>query len=416
MVYTIAGATGIDRSNPAEVAEVNANIAAAKLEAEAAHPPIRWFLVTSGPAATPRDDVQGHWLLADASNVANISAIAWNFAVAVQNRTHLPIGLIISSVGGSPVQAWMSLPTLQSTSVGAVVLKRHADDLAAVTPATIEKFNADMKAWDATHTTPEQRDSLTAKRPTSPYTQHNTQHPNVYWNGRLHGLEPFTLRGILWFQADGNNPHPAEYGEMFRALIREWRTEFADPTLPFYFVEMNNMNEPRRTREQPPVTANALSLIREQQHEGLKEPHIGMVAAIDVGTRNAHFPNKKPVGERLAALALRNEYGITSLQPNSPIFRGDKLEGNKVRIFLSDATGLRTHAGGPVEGFAIRAATGDWLWAQARIEGTDILVWNDAIAAPAAVRYGWAQNPLISVENAAGLPLYPFRTDTASPK
>jgi sialate O-acetylesterase len=415
MVYALDGNSGIDRSNPEEVAEVNANVAAAKLEAAAEKPPIRYFLVTSGPSETPKDDVEGKWLLADATNVAHVSAVAWNFAVAIADKTHLPVGLVISCVGGTPVQSWMSKETLLSTSVGAAVLKRHADDLAATTPAVIAKADAEMKAWEATHTTPEQRDTL-VHRPYLPYTRYFSRHPIVWWNGRLHGLEPYTLRGVIWFQADGNNSHPSEYGEMFRALIREWRAEFDAPTLPFYFVEMNNMNEPRRTLASKPVTENALSLIREQQHQGLLEPHTAMVAAIDVGTRNAHFPNKKPVGQRLAALALRDCYGVKTGEVNSPIFRGDKREGNKVRLYFSDAEGLRTHDGGAPVGFAIRGATGDWQWAQAKIDGQSIVVWNDSIPAPVAVRYAWAQNPLISVENGAGLPLYPFRTDTQSPK
>ena len=172
MVYTIAGSTGIDRSNLAEVAEVNANIAAAKLEAAAARPPIRWFLVTSGPSAKPREDAQGKWLLADASNVSAISAVGWNFAVTVQNQTHLPLGLIISCVGGSPVQAWMSQQTLDSTSVGATVLARHAHDLAASTPEVIAKADADLAAWNATHTTPEQRES--PRRPPPRHRLHAT--------------------------------------------------------------------------------------------------------------------------------------------------------------------------------------------------------------------------------------------------
>jgi sialate O-acetylesterase len=224
----------------------------------------------------------------------------------------------------------------------------------------------------------------------------------------IHGLEPYTLRGILWFQADGNASHPAEYSELFQALIREWRADWHEQ-LPFYFVEMNNTHAVQQT----PVELNNLCLIREQQHGALQLPGVGMAAAIDLGNGNPHFPNKRAVGQRLAALALHNVYGQPG-QPNSPIFRSFKIEGNKVRLSFDDATGLRARAGGEVKGFAIRGASGDWVWAAGKIVGEQILVWSDAIPSPVAVRYAWAQNPIISIENAAGLPLYPFRTDRES--
>ena len=81
---------------------------------------------------------------------------------------------------------------------------------------------------------------------------------------------------------------------------------------------------------------------------------------------------------------------------------------------FNDADGLRARGGGDLKGFAIRGSAGDWVWATGRIDGGDVIVWNDQISSPAAVRYAWASNPVISVENDAGLPLHPFRTDTGS--
>ena len=138
-----------------------------------------------------------------------------------------------------------------------------------------------------------------------------------------------------------------------------------------------------------------------------------MVAAIDVGTKNAHFPNKKPVGERLAGLALRDCYGQPG-QANSPMFKSFTVEADKIRLTFTDAEGLRVRGGGDLKGFAIRGSNGDWVWATGRIVGQNIVVWSDQVPAPAAVRYAWAANPVVSVENGAALPLYAFRTDTNS--
>jgi len=162
-----------------------------------------------------------------------------------------------------------------------------------------------------------------------------------------------------------------------------------------------------------PVQPNALSIIREQQHGGLALPGVGMVAAIDLGIKNAHFPNKRPVGQRLAGLALRDCYGIPG-QVNSPMFKSATFSGDKARLNFKDAAGLRVRGGGEIKGFAIRGESGPWVWAEGKIEGETIVVWSDQVPHPVAVRYGWASNPVISIENGAGLPLYPFRTDTSS--
>jgi sialate O-acetylesterase len=99
---------------------------------------------------------------------------------------------------------------------------------------------------------------------------------------------------------------------------------------------------------------------------------------------------------------------------NSPLYEGFDIEGNKIRLRFTDAEGLRVRGGGELKGFAICGSGGEWAWASGRIEGNEIVVWNDQVPHPVAVRYAWAINPVISVENGAGLPLHPFRTDTRS--
>jgi sialate O-acetylesterase len=210
----------------------------------------------------------------------------------------------------------------------------------------------------------------------------------------------FSLAARLWFQGDSNQFHPSEYGELFQAMIREWREEWGDPKLPFHFVELNNC----QTKQTQSVENSPLCLIREQQHAGLLLPNVRIVCSIDLGSGNPHFPDKKPVGVRLAGLALRDCYGQPGLV-DSPLFKSLSVEGDRIRLRFSDAEALRVRDGGDLKGFAIRGDSGRWAWAVGRIEGSDIVVWNDAIAGPAAVRYGWAANPVTSVENGAGLPL-----------
>jgi sialate O-acetylesterase len=414
MTYDIGGKAGGIFDDPVEAAQIKQNIVIAQQEADAIKPPIRYFKVTSTGSDTPTDDVKGQWVLADDKNVAEFSATAWNFGVALFNKLHVPIGLIVSAVGGTPVEAWMSKETLEGTSVGAAVMARNAKNLAGYTPEKLTEYQNGIRAWYAANSTPQLQKANAASRPKEPYTPTHRYVPTRLYNGMIHGLEPYTLRGVIWFQADGNMAFPLEYSELFVAMIKQWRTEWNEPALPFYFVEMNNMREPPHTG----VEFNNLSIIREQQHGALTLPGVNMVCSIDVGTANAHFPNKKPVGERLAGLALRDCYQMPGLV-ESPQYLSFSVEGNAVRLKFSHADGLRLRQGvTELQGFSVRAAdvNGPWLPATGKIEGQDIVIQSSEVPAPAAVRYAWAPNPITSVENSAGLPLVPFRTDKESPK
>ena len=408
MVYDIAGTMGGDFKNPVEVAQIERNIAVAQREAASAPQPIRYFEVARLGSEWPADDVDGHWVRADSRNVQTFSAVAWNFAVALQGRLHVPVGLIVSCMGGSHVEVWMPPETIRATSVGPAVMARYDELLTGMILKVKTHHEADLKAWYAANPTAELQLKNLATQPALVSTATFRSLPGRLYNGMIHGLEPYTLRGVIWYQADGDINTPLEYGELFQALIRKWRADWAEP-LPFYFVEMNNMLEDRQTR---PVQPHNLCLIREQQHAGLLQPGTGMVAAVDVGTKNAHFPDKKPVGERLAHLALRECYHLPMGEVNGPLYRAFRVEGSRVRLSFADAGGLRVRGGGELKGFAIRGASGDWVWASGKIEGPGIVVWSDKVPSPVAVRYAWAANPVISVENDAGLPLYPFRTDT----
>jgi len=412
MEYDIAGTGRVDRDDPAEVREVARNIARAKEEAAAAGPAIRYFKARARGKDEPADDVDGAWVLASPATVAKFSAVAWNFGVALREKLRVPIGLVVSCVGNTPIEAWMPARTLDATSAGAAIEERNRGALAAVTPQMLRDYAAALKAWLAANPTAELQFEHRRTRPAQPYSRDYPSVPSRFYNGMIHGLEPYTLRGMLWFQGDGNAAHPEEYSELFHALIGEWREEWGEGALPFYFVELNNMREDRQTR---PVQPNGVSLIREAQQSVLSLPGVDLVSAIDLGTKNPHFPNKKTVGERLAALALVHCYGA-DLPAEGPRYAESSEEGGgRLRLHLVHADGLRIRGGsGPLRGFAVRGAEGPWQWADGKIDGQDIVLWNEHLPRITAARYAWAMNPAISVENGAGLPLSPFRTDSSS--
>jgi sialate O-acetylesterase len=278
-------------------------------------------------------------------------------------------------------------------------------------------FQTALAAWrkeddaaQAEHKPEPPRPPFPSPTPAEPHGR-SAGNPSFLFNGMIAPLVPFGLRGVIWFQADGNMGHPQDYGLLIKTLINDWRAQWKRE-LPFYYIEMNNMDD---YPQKDPVQVNKLSLIREQQQAALELPGTGVVCSIDVGlpVPEPHFPNKKPVGDRLALLALNDLYNQKGLV-RSPAYKDFRIEGDKVRIHFTDADGLRIIPGHPFAGFAIKGGTGDWVWAQGRIEGNSALVWSDKVPQPVAVRYAWAMNPVISIENGAGLPLRPFRTDTES--
>jgi len=404
--------TGWGHINPDEAPLIANNIEIAKKEADAAKPPIRYFGVKMSRSITPQDDVSGNWILVDAKTVPHCSAVAWNFALALQDKLQVPVGMIVSAVGDTPVQCWMSKEALASTSCGAAIAQRNQQNLALDTPEIVKKYTDDLAAWKAANPTPDLQMKNHASAPVHPPDLGADNHvPNQYYNTMIHGLQPYTIQGVIWFQGDGNQGNAYEYPELIQAMIKEWRAEWNEQ-LPFYYVEVNNMQAPGPD----PVQYNNVSLIREQQQGALALPKTAVVSSIDLGIFNAHFPNKKPVGQRLANIALKEVYGQPLGLVYCPQFKSFEIQGAKVRLHFENADGLRAREGGEVKGFAIRGAQGDWVWANGTIDGTDILVSSDQVPAPTAVRYAWALNPVISIENGAGLPLRPFRTDKDSKK
>lgn len=227
----------------------------------------------------------------------------------------------------------------------------------------------------------------------------------------IHGLAPYTLQGFLWYQGESNADRAPLYGELIQAMVKRWRSDWHNE-LPFYYVELASFRPPQTE----PIEPRGWGYIREAQAEVLKLPKTGVATGIDLGlAADIHYPMKKPLSRRLEGMALADIYGKPGLV-RSPQLDGFKLDGSQVRLQLKNADGLRVRAGGEAVGFVIAGADHRWVWAQAKIDKDEILVWSDEVAKPAAVRYGWANNPKISIENAAGLPLRPFRTDSQSPE
>ncbi|NOX96582.1 MAG: sialate O-acetylesterase [Nitrospirae bacterium] len=259
----------------------------------------------------------------------------------------------------------------------------------------------------------------TLKRPRMLVNQKNYRPPNILFNAMIHPLLPYPIRGVIWYQGESNTGRAYAYRTLFPALIRDWRARWGQGDFPFYFVQLANF-----FRHQPgkPIPAEAFPTepqdstwaeLREAQLITLLTvPKTGMAVTIDIGeANNIHPRNKQDVGKRLALIALAREYGKDIIY-SGPIYASMKREGKEIRLtFKHLGSGLVTKDGEDLKGFAIAGKDCKFAWAKARIEGPSVVVWNDKVPDPIAVRYAWGNSPTCNLFNEEGLPASPFRTD-----
>jgi sialate O-acetylesterase len=229
------------------------------------------------------------------------------------------------------------------------------------------------------------------------------------YNGMISPLTNFTIKGIIWYQGEGNAGKPREYESLFPCMIKNWRENWQQGDFPFLFVQLANFMEPT---EKP--TASNWAMLRDAQRKTLSVPHTGMAVAIDIGVaHDVHPMNKKDVGYRLALEAQRVAYSDKTIVSAGPLYRSMKIKGNKIVLsFEHSGSGLEIRDEEKLHYFAIAGADQKFVWAQAKIDQDKIIVWHPDISDPVAVRYAWANNPeTANLVNSEDLPASPFRTD-----
>jgi sialate O-acetylesterase len=225
--------------------------------------------------------------------------------------------------------------------------------------------------------------------------------PGVLYNGMTAPLAPYAVKGVIWYQGEANTKAPKEYLPLMTSLIGDWRRSWQQPDLPFLYVQLANF---MAVKEQP--TESSWAELRESQRRTLAAvPRTGMAVAIDLGEWNDIH--------RLALQAQREAYGEKNLVASGPLYQEMKISGNKATLTFSNlGGGLVAKGDGALKQFAIAGPDQQFVWAEARIEGDKVVVWNPQVPNPVAVRYAWADNPEgANLYNRAGLPASPFRTD-----
>jgi len=377
--------------------------------AAADYPKIRMFITERKTADVPQDDCAGKWLVCSPQTVAGFSATAYFFGRELHQKLDLPIGLLHSSWGGTPIQAWTSWEAQAAQPELKPMLDGFRRAIETYDPqAAQQRYEQQLAKWEAARAkAKEEGQAFKQRKPQPPMNPRLSQGgPARLYNGMIAPLVPYALRGAIWYQGEANAGGAKLYGLQLRTLIANWRADWKCE-FPFLFVQLPNFMAP----QQKPSETSGWPLIREQFFQTLAVPDTGMAVTIDVGEANDIHPrNKQAVGKRLAQWALAKVYD-KDVVACGPLYKGMRKDGGKIVVEFDYADGLAARDGGKLRGFAIAGEDQKFVWADATIEGNQVIVSSPEVTAPAAVRYAWANNPDCNLVNKAGLAASPFRTD-----
>ncbi|MBS1786462.1 MAG: sialate O-acetylesterase [Acidobacteria bacterium] len=365
------------------------------------YPKIHLFTVPRNPQDAPVDNVKGEWKECSPESVPTFSAVGYFFGRALHlARQGVPIGLIHSSYGGTPSEAWTSASVVNNDPHFAGIRESYAKAVAAW-PENKAKWEAAVEKHKEVAAKAKEEGKTAPPTPAKPFGPEHQNRPAGLYNGMIAPLIPFALRGAIWYQGESNAPRAFEYRSIFPAMIQDWRTAWKSE-FPFLFVQLAPYAPP------PP---NTYAELREAQLLTLKLPKTGMAVITDVGEeRDIHPKQKQPVGERLALAARAIAYG-EKIEYSGPVYSAMKVKGNSVELSFHHVGGGLVVKGDKLTGFAIAGADQKFVSAEAIIKGDKIIVSSSTVAQPVAVRFGWENWPVLNLWNKAGLPATPFRTD-----
>jgi len=374
--------------------------------ARADYPMLRLFTVQKAVAGKPQRDVNGYWVAARPQTVGEFSAVGYFFGRELLRVLNVPIGMIHSSWGGTPAEAWTSRGTLDSDPDFKSILEAGTKLLSPY-PMVFQDFEQRVAKWRKDSDQAESEGAPVPAVPTVPEDpRRNPWRPSGLFNAMLMPLTPYAIRGAIWYQGESNASRAAQYRKLFPAMIGDWRRVWEEGDFPFLFVQLANWSVPQPGSDWPEL--------REAQLMTLSLPKTGMAVTIDIGdASDIHPKNKQDVGYRLALAAQAIAYGRDVIY-SGPIFESMAVEGDKIRLRFKFAYGGLVAKNWPspaLSGFEIAGDDHEFVTAEAKIDGDTVVVRSEKVAHPAAVRYGWAMNPECNLYNRAGLPASPFRTD-----
>jgi sialate O-acetylesterase len=361
---------------------------------------------------TPLSTGSGTWKVAGPETTGDFSAIGYHYALTLYKVLNVPVGIINTSQGASKIRTWVDDATLKAEPAFSGDIEEATKKLAAY-PAVKAKLDADVAKWET-----DKAAALAAKTPfTTPrpgYGWAGTPggpddmfRPSTFYNGLIHPLLPYALRGVIWYQGEGDAGLYAYYVKAFPALITSWRTLFGQGDFPFYWVQLSSYGD---------NVSTLWPFMREAQNAALSLPNTGHAISMDLGQpKNIHPQRKQEIGRRLARIALARTYGF-KIRDSGPEVEKIEREGAGFRIRFKSPNRWQalTNFSDPVTGFEL--AGEDRVFKPAigvmGDNNTSVLVTSTQVPEPIAVRYAWRVFPLPGLfDHDEGLPVEQFRSD-----
>jgi sialate O-acetylesterase len=300
------------------------------------------------------------WLVCSPESAGQFKKTAFYFGRDVYRESRVPIGLVVSAVGGSKIESWLNQ---------------------------------------------------------KPYAKGNN------YTKLIEPIVGMGIRGVVWYQGESNANKREPYRPLLTSLIEGWRKAWGQGDFPVYFVQLPGIGEAKNEIDESKFGRQGWPALRQDQLETLSVKNTGMAVTIDIGARSVHPPNKLDTGKRLARLALHHDYGMEDLVPTGPLYKSHQIQGNTIRVqfeyadsglMLARKQGTEPPVATPNESLqclAIRGEDGVWHLAEGEIDGTELLVSSEKVSDPVAVRYAYTPHPSGSLlYNEAGLPASPFET------
>lgn len=354
---------------------------AAKEVPQANYPYIRLLRADLNFSATPLNEFKGKWEVCTPETAKKFSAVGYSFGKELFNQLHIPVGLIFSGIGASAAQAFVPQDVLkEDTMLDRVYLQPYLNS-----DKSKEKIDGGFSFEKVTR-------------------------PFLLYNAMIHPFRNLSIKGFCWYQGESNRMERISYTRLTQAMIEAWRKNFAQGQLPFYYVQV----APFFYDKEDPML-NDYAFFREAQGNIARLNNTGMVVTMDVGeAKDLHPKNKLPIGWRLAQLALNRTYGKLDIPFEGPTYDYMETKGDKAIIHFtasSVASGLQTNNGKPPAHFMIAGVDKVFHPASAAIQANTIVVYSSKVKKPLAVRYAFTNYPVTNLENRAGFPAVPFRTD-----
>jgi sialate O-acetylesterase len=394
------------------------NVANGEKEIATANDPnIRLLMVPNRWSPQPQTDMNDTWKVCTPVAVSTggwggFSAAGYLFGRELQQKLGVPVGLIDATWGGTRIESWT--PPEGFALAPALKLQYEAVELADVRSelhrSRLQRLITDTEHWlDSARLAMLERTN-TPPMPSFPaelQPPHDVQQSTALYNGMIHPLCPFGIRGAIWYQGESNLGEGGLYTERMKALIGGWRTIWGEGEFPFYFVQIAPFNyggDPERMGE-----------FWEAQTAAQQVPHVGMAVINDIGNlKDIHPANKQDVAHRLALWALAKTYNQPNVEFSGPTFKSMTIEGNNLRITFAHAAGLASRDGKPLNWFEIiDAQEGGFVPAEARIEGESVVLSSPQVKTPVAMRFAWSMLAEPNLVNGAGLPAGAFRAGNA---